>query len=277
MLPGNNIEYAYHCGGPVPMLRSMINRHGIFRSGTSGLVLSEPNKKHFPAEFKEKPRLSYYASKFNSIEINSSFYKIPRCQTYVNWSLQVPGDFQFSIKLWKGITHNKVFGFEMRDVEAFFSALDCLGKKNGCLLIQFPATTPMDMDNLRDILEQVKQIDPHGFWRLAIEFRHNRWYEKRVVKMIEEYEASLVLHDMPNSFIDKLQDKPSFVYLRFHGEKGDYRGTYSKDYLDAKAKEIRKWLSQGLDVYAYFNNTIGGAAVNLETLNVLVNSPLITT
>ncbi len=90
--------------------------------------------------------------------------------------------------------------------------------------------------------------------------------------MIGEYGASLVLHDMPHSFIDKLQGEPPFVYLRFHGEKGDYRGTYNKDYLGAKAKEIIQWLNQGLDVYAYFNNTIGGAAGNLETLNEMVKS-----
>jgi uncharacterized protein YecE (DUF72 family) len=93
---------------------------GIFRSGTSGLVLSEPNKKHYPEEFHEKSRLFYYSSKFNSIEINSSFYKIPRCQTYSKWSSMVPDDFQFSIKLWKGFTHNKEFDFEMWDLKTFF-------------------------------------------------------------------------------------------------------------------------------------------------------------
>jgi uncharacterized protein YecE (DUF72 family) len=250
----------------------MMRYQGIFRSGTSGLVLSEPNKKHFPKEFQEKSRLSYYSSKFNSIEINSSFYKIPSCQTYSNWSLLVPEDFQFSIKLWKGITHNKEFDFQMRDVRAFFSALDCVGKKKGCLLIQFPASIPMDLDQFRNILEQIKKMDPNRHWRLAIEFRHNRWYEKHVFRMIGEYGGSLVLHDMPNSFIDKLQEKPPFVYLRFHGEKGDYRGTYGKDFLNGKAKEIRQWMDQGLDVYAYFNNTIGGAAGNLETLNEMVKS-----
>jgi uncharacterized protein YecE (DUF72 family) len=243
---------------------------GIFRSGTSGLVLSEPNKRHFPKEFQEKSRLNYYSSKFNSIEINSSFYKIPRCQTYSKWSLQVPEDFQFSIKLWKGITHNKEFNFEKRDLEAFFSALDCLGGKKGCLLIQFPASSPMDSDQFRKILDALKKMDPDGYWRLAIEFRHPRWYEKKIFRVIGEYGASLVLHDMPNSFIDQLQEEYPFVYLRFHGEKGDYRGTYSKDFLIAKAKEIGKWLVQGLDVYVYFNNTIGGAAENLETLNEMV-------
>jgi uncharacterized protein YecE (DUF72 family) len=244
---------------------------GIFRSGTSGLVLSEPNKKHFPEEFQEKHRLIYYSSKFNSIEINSSFYKIPRCQTYANWSSLVPEDFQFSIKLWKGITHNREFNFELRALDVFFSALNCLGGKKGCLLIQFPATSPMDLDQFGNILEQIKKIDPGGQWRLAIEFRHTRWYEKEVLEMIREYGASLVLHDMPNSFIDQLPVKSPFVYLRFHGEKGDYRGTYGSDYLSRKAKQIREWMSQGLDVYAYFNNTIGGAVENAEMLNRMVS------
>src|SRR5664279_2800733 len=250
----------------------MIKHKGIFRSGTSGLVLSEPNKKHFPDEFQDKSRLNYYSSNFNSIEINSSFYKIPRCKTYSNWFAQVPEDFQFSVKLWKGITHNSEFSYERRDLEIFFSAVDCLGKKKGCLLIQFPASTAMDIDKFRLILEQIKKVDPDGHWRLAIEFRHVRWYEENIFDIMWEYGASLVLHDMPNSFIDTVQGDPLFVYLRFHGEKGDYRGNYSTEFLYRKANDIRKWIGQGLDVYAYFNNTIGGAAANLNTLNEMVKS-----
>jgi uncharacterized protein YecE (DUF72 family) len=247
-----------------------MKHQGVLRAGTSGLVLSEPNKQYYPKEFQGKSRLTYYSSKFNSIEINSSFYKIPRCQTYSNWSDQVTEDFQFSVKLWKGITHDMNFNFQKRDFEMFFSALNCLGKKKGCLLIQFPAGIPMDLAKIRIILEQIKKMDANDCWRIAVEFRHNRWYEKPVFDMINEFNASLVLQDMPNSHIDKLHGEPPFVYLRFHGEKGDYRGTYSADFLNRKAQEIRYWLNHGLDVYAYFNNTIGGAAANLKTLNELV-------
>ena len=247
-----------------------MKHQGIFRSGTSGLVLSEPNKKHYPTEFREKSRLTYYATKFNSIEINSSFYKIPRCQTYSNWTTQVPEDFQFSIKLWKGITHDSKFDFQIKDFTTFFSALDCLGKNKGCLLIQFPAGIPFDLVKLGNILDQVKKLDPGGYWRIAIEFRHNRWYQKTVLKLIDEYKASLVLHDMPNSKLDQLQSESQFVYLRFHGENGDYRGSYSAEFLKQKAQEIKRWLNRDLDVYVYFNNTIGGAAENLKMLNEFV-------
>jgi uncharacterized protein YecE (DUF72 family) len=247
-----------------------MEHQGVFRSGTSGLVLKEPNKQHYPREFREKSRLSYYSSQFNSIEINSSFYKIPRRQTYRNWTTQVPEDFQFSIKLWRGITHETKFDIQPKDFTSFFLALDCLGKYKGCLLIQFPASLPMDQGKFRNILDQIKKMDPENYWRIAIEFRHNRWYQKAVFKIIDEFKASLVLHDMPNSRLDHLQGEYSFVYLRFHGENGDYRGTYSVDFLKHKAREITNWLSRGLDVYAYFNNTIGGAAENLKMLNEFV-------
>jgi uncharacterized protein YecE (DUF72 family) len=251
-----------------------MKQQGIFRAGTSGLVLTEPNKQYFPKEFQEKTRLTYYSSKFNSIEINSSFYKIPRCQTYNNWSAQVPEEFQFSVKLWKGITHEKDYNFQLHDFELFFSALDCLGKKKGCLLIQFPAGLLMDLDKFRKLLQQVRNIDTDGSWRIAVEFRHLRWYEQPVLDILNEFEASLVLQDMPNSRMDELQGEPSFVYLRFHGEKGDYRGTYDAEFLHHKAKEINAWLLRGLDVYAYFNNTMGGAAENLKTLRKMVSEDI---
>src|SRR5258705_13563831 len=75
-----------------------------------------------------------------------------------------------------------------------------------------------------------------------------------------------VSHDMPKCIPPELNENADFVYLRFHGEKGDYRGSYSIRHLENKANEIRGWLHQGKDVYSYFNNTIGGASSNLQTL-----------
>ncbi len=237
---------------------------GIFRSGTSGLVLPEPNKSHFPAEFRDKHRLIYYASKFNSIEINSSFYKIPLCRTYRNWVAMVPDDFQFTIKLWQGITHEEIY--DQNDLERFFAAIQCLGNKKGCLLIQFAAKTKMDFSGFDRLLENIRRLDPQENWRLAVEFRHFQWYASEIYEILDEFNASMVLHDMPKCIPPELNKKADFVYLRFHGEKGDYRGSYSDQYLMNRAKEIRCWLNQGKDVYAYFNNTIGDAISNLQTL-----------
>jgi uncharacterized protein YecE (DUF72 family) len=241
---------------------------GIFRSGTSGLVLSEPNKLHYPLEFRDKHRLIYYASKFNSIEINSSFYKIPLCRTYKNWSEMVPESFQFTVKLWQGITHESKY--DQHDMERFFNAIRCLGKNKGCLLIQFAAKTKMDFSAFDRLLENIRSLDPQEDWRLAVEFRQAQWYASEIYEILDGFNASMVLHDMPKCIPPELNKNADFVYLRFHGENGDYRGSYSNQHLQNKANEIQIWLDQGKDVYAYFNNTIGDASANLKTLRDLI-------
>jgi len=245
-----------------------MKKTGVFRAGTSGLVLAEPNKKAYPAEFQAKSRLIYYASRFNTIEINSSFYKIPRGITYKKWSQDVPDDFQFTVKLWQGITHEKEFS--EKDLQSFMAAVDNLGKKKGCLLIQFPAQTNLDISGFNKLLETVTKLDSGQSWRMAIEFRHPKWYNRNVFRILDAYNASLVLHDMPKSVPPEINEKAHFIYLRFHGEKGDYRGSYGDRYLEERAIEIQFWQNQGKDVYVYFNNTIGDAAANLVKLQGLV-------
>ncbi|MEJ7692980.1 DUF72 domain-containing protein [Daejeonella sp.] len=90
-----------------------------FYSGTSGMALPVPNKAAYPPEFQERSRLGYYAHLFNSIEINSSFYKIPMARTVAKWAAEVPDDFRFTYKLWRDITHVKEFLFKDEDVHRF--------------------------------------------------------------------------------------------------------------------------------------------------------------
>jgi uncharacterized protein YecE (DUF72 family) len=248
-----------------------MNARGVFRGGTSGLVFQEKNKKEFPVAYQDKSRLTYYASLFNSIEINSSFYKIPRCRTYANWCEMVPDEFQFTIKLWKGITHQVNSDFRVDELEKFMTAIDCLSDHKGCLLIQFPAGFTSPSDKLIHILELVSRMDSDMSWRLAVEFRHTGWYNPSIYQILDQFNASLVIHDMPKSKPEAADQKSSFKYFRFHGELGDYRGTYSDSFLSSKAKMIQTWLDKGTDVYAYFNNTIGDAVKNLKTLNQMVN------
>jgi uncharacterized protein YecE (DUF72 family) len=247
-------------------------RCGQFRAGTSGLVLAEPNKKSYPPEFQDKSRLTYYASKLNSIEINSSFYKIPRGQTFKSWSAMVPDNFQFTVKLWRGITHEKEWSYRQEDLELFFAAIDFLGNKKGCLLVQFPATASFQIEQLDILLQRLQALDPEASWRIAVEFRHNRWYNKEIYEILDHYNASLVMHDMPLSVPLAVNKNAAFLYLRFHGENGDYRGSYTENFLSAKAKLVSEWLQAGKNVYAYFNNTIGDAVANLNTLKRMIES-----
>jgi uncharacterized protein YecE (DUF72 family) len=244
---------------------------GKYWSGTSGLVIPLPNKAAFPPEFRDKSRLTYYASLFNSIEVNSSFYKVPMAATVGKWAESVPRDFKFTFKLWKEITHIKGLNAGMESIDAFMKVIEQAGDKKGCLLVQFPPSVTIATANrVEEILHRIRDIDKG--WKTAVEFRHPSWYNKEIYALADALEMSIVLHDMPASLNTKLNEKAPFVYIRFHGEKGDYKGGYTDAVLEKYALTINKWMLQGRDVYVYFNNTIGDAVSNLMTLNKLVDA-----
>ncbi|HEV2480154.1 MAG TPA: DUF72 domain-containing protein [Puia sp.] len=229
-----------------------------FFCGTSGLVLPVPNKQAFPEAFRTGTRLTYYATLFNSLEVNSSFYKIPKPSTFTKWVTEVPDDFRFTVKLWRGITHAPSLFFAADDVDKFMKAAAQLRPKKGCLLIQLPPGTRVDCALQLERL--LAAITPYReAWKLAIEFRDKSWYVDATDVLLERFNAARVLQDMPASACWEETTIASFVYLRYHGPAGDYRGGYSQRRLMQDGMRIKKWLEEGKEVYVYFNNTIGSA------------------
>ena len=242
-----------------------------FYSGTSGLVLPVPNKSLYPTAFQDKSRLCYYASLFNSIEVNSSFYKVPMASTVKKWAADVPEEFKFTYKLWRDITHNKPLLFNPADVQRFMQVIDAAGDNKGSLLIQLPpGTTIADTAQLEKLLESIRDANPAHGWDVAVEFRHPSWYKDRIYTMLDNYSAGMVIQDMPRSLTPMIDMPTDFVYVRFHGPNGGYRGSYTDDFLYEYAGYINDWLADGKRVYAYFNNTMGEAINNLMTLNKYV-------
>jgi uncharacterized protein YecE (DUF72 family) len=242
-----------------------MTQHKMF-AGTSGLVLPVPQSL-YPPEFQGKSRLTYYASLFNSLEVNSSFYKTPQASTVAKWSESVPENFQFTFKLSKAVTHAKSLHFNAADIDRFIDVINCIGNKKGCLLIQLPPALKIDyLHKLQDLLECLQNADPLNTWRRAIEFRNVAWYTKSVYNLLEAYNVSLVLHDLPASATPTDEVPNAVKYLRFHGPGGTYRGSYENRFLADHAAKINDWLTEGKEVYFYFNNTMGDALVNLQTL-----------
>ena len=238
-----------------------------FYCGTSNVEVPVPNKSHYPEEFRDKSRLSYYASLFDTVEINSSFYRIPMRRTVEKWAADVPDKFRFTFKLWKGITHAKELAYEPADVHKFMTSVNGAGEQKGCLLLQFPASVKRSsFQKLRGLLDELATVEQIEQWKLAIEFRDPSWYDDTVYEMLEQYKAAVVVHDMPRSATPLIDMEASFVYLRFHGEQGDYRGSYGDDILEEQGGYVLDWLQEGKPVFAYFNNTIGGAVQNAMTL-----------
>lgn len=242
---------------------------GAYYSGTSNIVLPVPNKLGFPAAYQDKSRLSYYGSLFNSLEVNSTFYKLPMGKTVAKWDTEVPTDFRLTYKLWKEITHNKNLTFKPADVERFFSVINHCDKK-GCLLVQLPPGTRFDnYRQLEVLLAEIRLQDPRMLWHIAVEFRHKSWYNNNTYQLLQKYNMTMVTHDIKASATPMIEPWVDFVYLRFHGPEGGYRGSYADEVLAEYASYINEWREDGKTVYAYFNNTLGNALANVVTLNNL--------
>jgi len=250
----------------------MMTAGGEFYSGTSNLVLPVKNKSYFPEAFREQTRLSYYASLFHSVEINSSFYRMPFARTVAKWASEVPDDFRFTFKLIQTVTHSVKRQFNTAPVAEFMERINAAGAKSGCLLVQLPPSFSVDLVQLHELLTLLTTTGGSHQWPLAIEFRHNSWYIDNMYELLHKYNAAMVLHDMRISASPFELTSDQFVYLRFHGPESGYRGSYSDQYLQEYASYIREWMEEGRAVYAYFNNTMGSAVQNLATLNDLVRN-----
>jgi len=242
-----------------------------FYSGTSGLVLPVKNKLFYPPEFQDKSRLTYYASLFRSIEINSSFYKVPMASTVKKWAEQVPDDFRFTFKLWRDITHQKGLRFRSEDVTGFLETISHAGSKKGCLLVQFPPGIKADMrGQFEKLMFTIAESDQDQLWKTVFEFRHASWYKEDILDSIDENGFGVVIHDKPGSATPMIDTNAAYKYLRFHGPNGDYKGHYSDDFLYEYAQYIREWIREGKSTYVYFNNTMGDAVKNLYSLNAFI-------
>jgi len=241
-----------------------------FFSGLSGLQLDIP-KYSFPEPFQNASRLAYYSSLFNSIEINSSFYKIPQPATIVKWAASVGDHFKFTFKLWKEITHSKSLNFNEPDVITFLKSINPVQEKLGCLLIQFPPGLGNEyIPRLEKLLGCIRDTEVN--LKIAVEFRNKKWYDDSTYNLLNLYKAVLVIQDIPRSATPMIDHPSDFIYVRFHGPTGNYRDSYSKDFLSEYANYVTEWLEEGKEVYVYFNNTIGDAFKNLKTINDLVSN-----
>ncbi|MFJ6651375.1 DUF72 domain-containing protein [Microbacterium sp. NPDC091313] len=224
------------------------------RIGTSGWsydhwrgVLYEPGT---------RDRLARYVSEFDTVELNASFYRWPRPERFAAWRARLPDDFVLSVKAPRGVTHARRLALtpEWRErIEAGLAALDgCRGP----LLAQLPLADERDDDRLAAFLEGLPAAA-----RPVMELRHPSWNAEPVFELLERHGAAYCV--MSGAGLPcVLRATASFVYVRLHGPDDTlYNGSYGRDAIAWWAERIREWLAQGRDVFAYFNNDLGGNAV----------------
>lgn len=199
-------------------------------------------------------------------EVNYSFYHLPKPETYQKWAGAVPPEFLFAVKASRFITHIlKLIGVK-ESWEKFLTGARTLGERLGPILFQFPPSLRADPKRLSRFLDLLRKDTGSPPIRPVFEFRHLTWFTETTYEILREAKASLcIAHSARYPCVEEVT--ADLVYHRFHGPKELFASRYSDEELRSWAKWIKSLLSSGKTVYAYFNSTLNGYAVeNARTL-----------
>ncbi|HXX53464.1 MAG TPA: DUF72 domain-containing protein [Thermodesulfovibrionales bacterium] len=234
----------------------------VFNIGCSGFLYDHWKGVFYPEDLPKRRWFEYYCTKFSTVELNVTFYRLPDKETFTKWYKETPPDFVFSLKGSRFITHIKKLKAAAEPLDVFFSRALALKEKLGGVLWQLPPGLKADQGRLAEFLEL---LTPYGV-RNAFEFREGSWISKKVATLLEKMNVCLCMADWPE-FLDDLPLTTGFAYVRRHGRKGSYDTCYRTEELKADATRIRGYLRQRKDVFMYFNNdALGYAPQNASEL-----------
>jgi uncharacterized protein YecE (DUF72 family) len=227
------------------------------RVGTSGWSYPHWDGVLYPPGSAPASRLGIYTGRFDTVELNASFYRWPANRTFANWQSRLPAGFQLSVKAPRGLTHGKRLYAPEAWVQRISSCWHELGSRRGVLLVQLAPGHARDDARLEYFLAQLPDWLP-----VAVEFRHPSWHCEAVFTLLERYRAAYCV--MSGAQLPcVLRATAEFVYVRMHGPDQHhlYGGCYSEAELGWWCERIREWESGGRNVYVYFNNDGAGHAV----------------
>ena len=237
--------------------------------GTSGWSYRAWRNRFYPPGVPANRHLAHYAGRFNAVETNSTAYGLPTVRTVEHWREQLPAGFRTALKMPQSITHVA----RLRDcgplLQEFIARVRPLGAQLGPLLVQLPPSLTVDAPLLRDFLTEVRSqaMDIP----MTVEFRHASWYRPQIFAILTDADVACCLHDMPGSELT-VPRTAGLLYIRFHGTAGRYSGSYGAARLTVSADMIGERLAKGRDVYAFFNNTMDGEAVDdADLLRALIS------
>ena len=224
------------------------------RIGTSGWVYQHWRGIFYPDHLRQSEWFAHYARLFDTVEINNSFYRLPSAAAFAAWLEQAPPDFVYAVKVSRFLTHMKKLRDPQDPLERFFERARCLGPTLGPLLYQLPPRWHVDLPRFEAFLAAL----PRGYAHV-VEFRDASWLIESVFQLMERYGVAHCIHDMqPLKIPVRVTAAPA--YLRLHGDPA-HGGDYQEAALEGWAWQIAEWRRQGLDVFVYFNNDIGGYAL----------------
>jgi uncharacterized protein YecE (DUF72 family) len=237
--------------------------------GTSGWSYDHWDGVLYPPGTPPRDRLAHYVRRFDTVELNASFYRWPRTATFASWRRRLPPGFGLSVKAPRGLTHAKRLYAPEVWVERLVSCWHELGDRRAVLLVQLHPAHERDDARLDFFLSLLPP-----WMRVAVEFRHPSWHVEEVFGLLERRGAAYcVMSGAQLPCI--LRATAPFVYVRMHGPDREhlYAGSYPESDLRWWADRIGEWSGAGRDVYVYFNNDGHGHAVrDAEILRRLVGA-----
>lgn len=213
-------------------------------AGTSGYAFKEWKGSFYPEGLKDGGMLNYYATRFPTVEINNTFYRLPKENVLLDWASQVPDTFTFAIKASQRITHFARLKAEANDtLQYLLQNTSLLGDKLGPTLFQLPPNMKKDIDRLRGFLDFLPANR-----RFAFEFRHSSWFEEDVVDALRAKDVAMTIIDQ-DDFATPPIASASWGYVRLHR-------------LDYNAQALAEWAERvkepgWSDVYVYFKHDEG--------------------
>jgi uncharacterized protein YecE (DUF72 family) len=230
-------------------------RRGKILVGTSGWSYASWRGPFFPPEVMLKHHLEYYATQFETAELNGVFYRTPSLTAVADWTRRTPRDFIFAWKASKFITHWKRLGeTSVNSLALIEERLAILVRKAGPVLFQLPPQFEANPDRLRAF---IRLLPPRR--QYAFEFRHRSWYADDILRILERKRIALCISDHHDAPAPWLVTAPH-VYVRGHGPRGTYEGEYPDRKLRDWASKCRAWSQEGRAVYIYFDNDQKGVA-----------------
>ncbi|MGH3621706.1 MAG: DUF72 domain-containing protein [Sciscionella sp.] len=254
------------------------------RIGTSGWAYPEWRGTFYPPELAQRRELEHLSRTVNSVELNNSFYALPKSSSFRRWREQTPDDFVFAVKGGRFITHVKKLREVRTPLANFFASgvLD-LGPKLGPLLWQLPPSMPLDADRLIAFLTLLPHstsaaaelaaehdermsdrastsFDTDRPLRHTVEARHPSFHDQVFTELLREHGIGLVVADSAGTWVQLDDVTADFAYVRLHGDAELYASGYPTESLRRWADRVRTWRDGGTDSYIYFDNSMNAHA-----------------
>lgn len=215
--------------------------------GCSGFHYKDWKGTFYPEDIPQKQWLEYYAKHFDTVEINNSFYRMPKEDTVKHWYERVPNRFSFTLKGSRYITHVKKLNDPEEHVKKFYHLADLLRDKLGCILWQLPPNLHVNIEKLKRFCGALNPA-----YHNVIEFRHMSWYDEAVYNILQEHRVAFCIISAPDDLPEDQVSTADFAYVRFHGKTDWYNYKYSQEEMKKWGENIRALDAK--QVYVYFNN-----------------------